>query len=233
MESLMAALRSLHIAAGAIALVVAPAAMLTVKGGPAHRRWGKIYFWSMALVAATAVALSLWRPRIFLTLLAVFSFYQAFAGYRVLWRKRPARGERARAIDWTAALVTFAASAALVVLGLLRPGPSWERIGIVPVVFGLLGMVLAGIDFWRFVRPPADERAWWFAHMGGMLGSYIAAVSAFSVVNFAFLPTAVRWLWPTILGTPLIALWIRYYRIRFGRARAPLGGEPTAAGNVP
>jgi hypothetical protein len=103
----------------------------------------------------------------------------------------------------------------------------------VPVVFGLLGMVLAGIDVWRFVRPPADERAWWFAHMGGMLGSYIAAVSAFSVVNFAFLPTAVRWLWPTIVGTPLIALWIRYYRIRFGRVRAPLRGQPTAAGNVP
>src|SRR4030095_15565321 len=232
MESLMATLLSLHIATGTIALVVAPAAMLTVKGGRAHRRWGMIYFWSMALVPVTGGVLSLWRPRIFLTLLAVFSFYQAFAGYRVLWRKRPARGERARAIDWTAALVTFAASAALVVLGLLRPGPSWERIGIVPIVFGLLGMVLAGIDFWRFVRPPADERAWWFAHMGGMLGSYIAAVSALSVVTSASLPPAVRWLWPTIVGTPLIALWIRYYRIRFGRARAPLGGAPTPAGDV-
>jgi len=233
MESLMRMLLSLHIAAGTVALIVAPAAMLTVKGGRAHRRWGVIYFWSMALVALTAVVLSLWRPRIFLTLLAVFSFYQAFAGYRVLWRKRPARGDAPRAIDWAAAIATFGASAALVVLGLVQPGPSWERIGIVPVVFGLLGMVLAGIDVWRFVWPPADERAWWFAHMAGMLGSYIAAVSAFSVVNFAFLPTAARWLWPTIVGTPLIALWVRYYRVRFGNVRTPLRGEPTAAGNVP
>ncbi len=233
MESLIATLRSLHIAAGMVALFVAPAAMLTVKGGLAHRRWGKIYFWSMALVAATAVVLSLWRPRIFLTLLAVFSFYQAFAGYRVLGRKRPARGDGSRPIDWAAALATFAASAALVVLGVLRPGASWDRIGIVPVVFGALGMVLSGIDLRRFVRPPADERAWWFAHMTGMLGSYIAAVSAFSVVNFGFLPTAVRWLWPTIVGTPLIALWISYYRGRFGRWRPSAGSEPTAAGNVP
>jgi len=233
MESLIATLRSLHIAAGMVALFVAPAAMLTVKGGLAHRRWGKIYFWSMALVAATAVVLSLWRPRIFLTLLAVFSFYQAFAGYRGLGRKRPARGDGPRPIDWAAALATFAASAALVVLGVLRPGASWERIGIVPVVFGALGMVLSGIDLRRFVRPPADERAWWFAHMTGMLGSYIAAVSAFSVVNFGFLPTAVRWLWPTIVGTPLIALWISYYRGRFGRWRPSAGSEPTAAGNVP
>src|SRR4030095_647684 len=168
MESLMATLLSLHIATGTIALVVAPAAMLTVKGGRAHRRWGMIYFWSMALVPVTGGVLSLWRPRIFLTLLAVFSFYQAFAGYRVLWRKRRRRGEgrgasagAPRTGDWSAAIVTFGASAALVVLGLLRPGPSWERIGIVPVVFGLLGMVLAGIDVWRFGRPPPDARAWW------------------------------------------------------------------------
>src|SRR5437867_9340159 len=64
----------------------------------------------------------------------------------------------------------------------------------------------------------ADRNAWWFAHMAGMLGSYVATVSAFSVVNFTFLPIAVRWLWPTVIGTPLIALWITYYKIRFRRA---------------
>src|SRR5262245_59509854 len=155
MESLMRILLSLHIAAGTVALIVAPAAMFTVKGGRAHRRWGIIYFWSMALFALSAVVLSLWRPRIFLTLLAVFSFYQAFAGYRVLWRKRPARGEKPRAIDWAAAIATFGASAALVVLGLVRPGPSWERIGIGPVGFGLLGMGTARIDVSLFVRRTA------------------------------------------------------------------------------
>src|SRR4030095_4281354 len=115
MESLIATLRSLHIAAGTVALFVAPAAMLTVKGGRAHRRWGKIYFWTMAVVAATAVALSLWRPRIFLTLLAVFSFYMAFSGYRALGRKRPVQGQGPRPIDWAAALLTLAVSGALVV----------------------------------------------------------------------------------------------------------------------
>jgi len=199
--------------------------MLSVKGGRAHRRWGKIYFWSMAVVASTAAVLALWRPKIFLALLAVFSFYLAFTGFRALSRKRPARGERAGAVDWAACIVTFAASAALAVLGLVRPGPSWERLGVVPVVFGVLGMVLAGVDLVRFARPPADPRAWWFAHMGGMLGSYIAAVSAFSVVNFTFLPTAVRWLWPTALGIPLISIWITYYKILF-RKTARTGAEP-------
>src|SRR5207253_5379803 len=175
-------------------------------------------FWPMAVVASTAVILALGRPQIFLALLAVFSFYLAFTGYRVLWRKRSDRGQGPVAVDWAAALVTFAVSAALVVLGLIRPGPTWQRLGVVPVVFGVLGMVLPGLDIRKFARPPADRNAWWFAHMAGMLGSYVATVSAFSVVNFTFLPIAVRWLWPTVIGTPLIVVWITYYKIRFRRA---------------
>jgi uncharacterized membrane protein len=219
MDALIAGIRLIHIAAGMLALGVAPIAMLTVKGGPTHRRWGKVYFRAMALVALTAVVLALWRPVVFLALIAVFSFYSAFSGYRVLSRKRPDKGQRATALDWTASGVTLAASAALVVLGLLQPGPAWERVGVVPVVFGVLGIVLAGVDLAKFVRPPADGNAWWFGHMGGMLGSYIATVTAFSVVNFAFLPTAVRWLWPTVIGTPLIVLWVTYYRLRFRRTK--------------
>ena len=94
---MITALRWIHISAGMLALVLAPLAMLTVKGGRAHRRWGTIYFWSMAVVASTAVVLALWRPQIFLALLAVFSFYLAFTGYRVLSRKRPTQGTRPRA----------------------------------------------------------------------------------------------------------------------------------------
>jgi len=225
MDTAMTTLRWLHIAAGTVALFVAPGAMLTVKGGLAHRRWGKVYFWAMALVAASAVVLGLWRPNIFLTLLALFSFYMAFSGYRSLFRKRPAQGRGPRGIDWAAAFVTVAASVALVVLGLVRPGP----VGIVPVVFGALGIVLAGLDVLKFVRPPEDRHAWWFAHMTGMLGSYIATVSAFSVVNFTFLPTTVRWLWPTVIGTPLITLWVIYYKTSF-RRRAGLPVEVATSG---
>ena len=119
MDTLITTLRWIHISAGTLALFVAPAAMLTVKGGRAHRRWGKIYFWSMAVVAATALVLGLWRPQIFLALLAVFSFYMAFSGYRVLFRKRLVQGQRSGPMDWTAALLTLAASSALIVLGLL------------------------------------------------------------------------------------------------------------------
>jgi uncharacterized membrane protein YfcA len=101
----------LHIVMGYIALVVAPGAMLTQKGGVWHRRWGKIYFWAMAGVALTAVLLSLIRPNVFLLLLAVFSLYQAFSGYRVLSRKLPQRGQQATPLDGSAAVLQLLLSA--------------------------------------------------------------------------------------------------------------------------
>src|SRR2546425_8696106 len=171
MESLIAAIRLVHVAAGPLALFVAPIPMLTAKGGGSHRRWGKVYFWAMAGVAATAIVLAVWKPVVFLALLAVFSFYSAFYGYRAISRKRPQEGQGALPLDWAAAVAMLAASTAMAVLGTVRPSPAWERVGIVPVVFGVFGMVLAGLDFWRFGWPPADRHAWWFAHMRGMLGS--------------------------------------------------------------
>lgn len=222
MDGIMTALRSIHIAAGTIALFVAPAAMVTVKGGRAHRRWGTIYFWAMATVAVTALALAAWRPNHFLLLVAVFSFYLAFSGFRALSRKRSSGPDL---LDWTATLITLIASAGLAVFGLVQPGPVWRRLGMVAVVFGAIGAIVAGRDVWHFVRPSTDRNAWWFEHMIGMLASYIATVSAFSVVNFTFLPLGVRWLWPTLIGTPLIVVWVSYYRGRF-RSRLQSAGGP-------
>jgi uncharacterized membrane protein len=212
----------LHILAGSVALVVAPIALLTVKGGPTHRRWGKVYFWAMAVVASTAIVVGLWKSLVFLMLVAVFSFYAALSGYRVLYRKRPDLGQRATALDWVAAGLTLVASAGLVALGIAQPSPIWRRMSTVAIVFGFVGLSFAGLDVYRFLVPPADKRTWWYHHMSNMIGSYIAVVTAFSVVNFAFLPTTAKWLWPTMLGTPLIALWVRYYKNYFGRPKSPV-----------
>jgi len=206
-----------HILAGFTAFFIAPVPLLTAKGGKTHRRWGKIYFWAMAVVAATAMVLALWRPILFLAFTAVFSFYFAFRGYRVLSRKSPLQGQGPSAIDWAAAVLAFVGSVALIVMGIVRPSPVWVQLSVVAIVFGVIGVALAASDIWRFMHPPADKNFWWYTHMGGMIGSYIAAVSAFSVVNFHVLPTAVRWLWPSAIGVPGIFIWIGYYKRKFGR----------------
>ena len=82
-----------HITAGSGAFVLAPLALVTAKGGKAHRQWGKIYFWCMAVVASTALIMSIYRPILFLALVAIFSFYSAFVAYRVLGQKAAWKGE--------------------------------------------------------------------------------------------------------------------------------------------
>src|SRR6202041_1143657 len=110
----------IHIAAGSTAFLMAPLALLAAKGGKAHRRWGKVYFWSMAVVGSTAMVLALYRPVLFLALVAGFSFYAAFAAYRVLFHKDLPRGQKVTWPDWVAAVFTFASSLALAWLGVFK-----------------------------------------------------------------------------------------------------------------
>jgi uncharacterized membrane protein len=113
----MRSLLILHVGAGFSSFLLAPVALATAKGGRQHKRWGMVYLWSMGVVAATALPMALYRPVLFLALVAVFSFYAAFSGYRVLKLKQLARGGSAKPVDWIAAGITFCSSAALAYLG--------------------------------------------------------------------------------------------------------------------
>jgi uncharacterized membrane protein len=213
----MKGLLVVHIAAGFTSFVLAPVALATAKGGKQHKRWGMVYLWAMGGVAATALPMALYRPVLFLALVAVFSFYAAFSGYRVLKLKDLPRGGSAKAIDWFAGGVTFAASACLAVFGVVRP--AWvQHMGIVAVVFGVIGMRLAVGEMWSFVRKPTEKMFWWYTHLGNFIGSYIAAWTAFLVVTVA--PRMGRygmamWLLPTAIGVPAIVLTIVYYKRKF------------------
>lgn len=213
----MRAFLAVHVAAGTSAFVLAPLALLTAKGGRAHRRLGRIYFWAMAVVAVTALVMALYRPVLFLALVAVFSFYSAFIGYRVLGQKAAYKGEKvATALDWFAAAATFAASTALAMLGAVKPALV-QRLGIPAIVFGLIGMWISGSTAWRFTHPPKAKMFWWYAHLAGMLGSYIAAWTAFSVVTIGPLLHHAWWIWivPTGIGVPAIVMITNYYETKF------------------
>jgi uncharacterized membrane protein len=202
-----------HILNGTVALVIAPLAMMTVKGGLWHRRWGKIYFWAMAGVALTAIVMCFIRSGVFLFLIAIFSFYLALTGYTVLRRKKPE--DRPGVLDWLAALAMLIAGIALLASGALNSSLGNERY--VRMIFGVIGLQLSLLDIWRCFKPSLAKRAWWFVHMARFLGAYIATVTAFSVVNFQFLPYLWRWLWPTAIGVPLILIWRAYYKRQFNR----------------
>jgi uncharacterized membrane protein len=218
-------LLGLHITFGVIAFICAPVALATVKGGKKHRLWGRVYFWGMAGVAVTALILSFALPIWFLAMVAVFSFYSAFAGYRVLSLKDMYQGGRPKFIDWAAAAITIASSLLLLVMGFVRPVMMAvgvitvfdHKVSIVSVVFGIIGIRMGTGSIAGFLKRPTHKMFWWFDHMQGMMGSYIAAMTAFSAVNLTrwFGPAWWVWLWPTIVGVPCIVVWTRYYEKKF------------------
>ncbi|MFB6139094.1 MAG: DUF2306 domain-containing protein [Halosimplex sp.] len=200
-----------HVAAGFVALFAGLGAFLTEKGGRRHRRLGRAYVYAMAVVSGSALGLFAFETTVlrqFLALVAVFSFYFALSGYRVLGRKRPADG--AAAVDWAAVGLLGAASAGLVAMGgaMALGGGSFAP---VLLVFGGIGAVFAGTDALKF-RRERDRGAWVAEHVTRMGGGYIATVTAFATVNFQFLPSLVRWLGPTVVGTPLLIYLSRTYR---------------------
>ena len=217
MTTAEAAVLAGHIAAGVVALVAGVGAFATRKGGRRHRRFGRTYVYAMALVSASAVALYPFDPgflRGFLVLVAVFSFYFAFSGYRVLSRKRPDAG--AGAVDWVAVGLMGAAGLGLVGLGAWR-AIDGDGFGVVLLVFGGLGTGFAVTDV-RAFRRGTDGGAWVGEHVVRMGAAYIATVSAVSAVNLLFLPPVVRWLWPTLLGVPVLTSLRRRYEAQFGVA---------------
>lgn len=216
MDGIFKAVLIIHILFGGVALFVAPAAMMTRKGGLWHRRWGKVFFWSITGVALTAVVLALIRSGLFFLLVAVFSFYLAFTGYRILYRKTPQ--QLPGKMDWAAASTMLLGSLALIAYGVYLLLTS--SFGMVAIVFGVIGFLFGMSDIRDFLHPPTEKMAWWYSHMTRMLAAYIATVTAFSVVNFEFLPPVPRWLWPTVVGTVGIVIWTRHYRRKFSGVRA-------------
>jgi hypothetical protein len=210
----MHVLLAVHVAAGAFCLAVPLLVLSVAKGGPTHRRWGRMYLRSIGIVAATALAMALYRPVLFLALIAELSFYLAFSGWRVLKLKRLAHGGSAAVIDWMAAILTCAACTCLIAFALVRPG--WvQHMGLVTIVLGAVGIRTAGADLFRFARRRAAPTFWLDAHIGKFLGSYIAVWTAFSTVTLSrFFPHAFLavWLWPAAIGLPAIALTIAHYR---------------------
>lgn len=204
-----------HIAFGFVALGAGAVAILTRKGGQRHRRAGRAYVYAMTGVAATALALYPLEPsptRLFLALVAVFSYYFVFSGYRVLGRKRPT-AEPAMP-DWVAVGLVLLAGGGLIAYGGLMATRGAQFAPIL-LVFGGIGTLFGAADLRAFRRPDAVDRHWSMTHLTRMGGGYIATVTAFTSVNFLFLPTLARWLAPTAIGTAAILYGQRRYRERF------------------
>jgi uncharacterized membrane protein len=218
--------RTLHIAAGVAALSTFWVPMVATKGGALHRRVGWAYVASTAAIAVTALVVCVGRliddepkndgPAIFLAYVALFSGATASYGVRVLQTKTRTSAHRG---VWDLALPSalVACGLALATFGVTRHAPLY-------VGFAALGLFVGVMQLRFWARPPATERAWWFAHMNGMGTSSIATLTAFFVLNAHRIGlgtwSLVVWFAPAIVGGFALAFWQRRYRSAFASSAA-------------
>lgn len=205
METIIYGILLVHILSGGVALVAAPVAMVVSKGGGTHRKWGKAYFWSMTAVFISALVLSIFKWIPFLLMIAVFSYYWVVSGYRWLYLKKLGNGTSPGVLDWVALATALVFNLAFTGWGITQAvSGNLGFYAYLAIGFGFGGLIVASGNLRRFLNNK-DRNAWLFEHFGGMLGSYIAAVTAFSSQVLSFMPELWQWIWPSIAGAPVIA----------------------------
>ena len=190
-----------HISAGSVSLATAGVALVTAKGGRRHVLAGRVYAIGMALVFLTAVPLAVLVSSSFLFLIALFSFYLVFAG----WRFARNRRRQAHPVDWIAAAAIGITGLAMwgngVVLA-LDGSSQWVTM----FAFGGIAIALGLADArFHWTQPGGTRRV--ARHLTNMMAGTIATITAVTVVNVDMEPVWVPWILPTVVITPLIVWW--------------------------
>ena len=109
-------------------------------------------------------------------------------------------------IDWIIEIVNVLTNTSLIIFGIYYSvNHEWQG-GLISVVFGLIGLRNSQSNYKRLSGKISNKNYWLIAHIGGMLGSYIGAITAFTVNNNRWmgLPDVIAWLGPTVILVPFI-----------------------------
>jgi uncharacterized membrane protein SirB2 len=199
---LSASLLTIHIGAGSLALLTAALAVFAPKGLKWHILSGRVYAIAMGLVFLTAVPLALLGADILLLLIAFFSFYLVFAGWRFARNRRGVP----HAVDWAAAAIMLTTGLGMAVYGGMLAG-SGDSQWVTMTVFAAIAVALGLADslYHRMRRATGGRRV--ARHLTNMLAGTIATVTAVLVVNVDTTPPWLAWILPTVVITPFIAWW--------------------------
>mgnify|MGYP003425066056 CR=1 FL=1 len=213
METIFTILLIIHIIAGSIGLLTGTINIIKKKGDKAHKNVGKFFFYSMLINGFAGLIMSLIHRNDFLLIVAVFSIYMVATGQRFLSLKQLHKEQKPKTIDWILTYTMLVFAFLFITYGsylLINK----VNFGIVLLVFGVVRRLMAIKDTKVYNGNIKEKNYWLLLHIQRMVGSYIAALTAFIVVNNHFLPGIVGWLLPTVIFTPLIVKWTKQYRVQ-------------------
>ena len=193
-----------HIFAGCISLIAAVFAVVSSKGKQAHILVGRTYFWGMAVIFLTAIPMSISSSNVFLFLIAIFSFYLAYAGMRFARN----RTGTANLFDWVAVGLMVFSGLAMWFLALVYFMNNNSQY-ITLTVFGFIAISLGYMDFRSYRNKSAIGKQRIARHLTNMLAGTIAVITAVLVTNLSIEPVFILWILPTIIIFPLIFWWNR------------------------
>ena len=193
-----------HIFAGCISLIAAVFAVVSSKGKQAHILAGRTYFWGMAVIFLTAIPMSISSSNVFLFLIAIFSFYLAYAGMRFARN----RTGTANLFDWVAVGLMVFSGLAMWFLALVYFMNNNSQY-ITLTVFGFIAISLGYMDFRSYRNKSAIGKQRIARHLINMLAGTIAVITAVLVTNVNIEPVFILWILPTILISPFIFWWNR------------------------
>lgn len=191
-----------HAGFGGIALLLGTVALIAKKGKSTHKTSGKIFFYTMMISAISALIIATLpeHENTFLFSIGIFSAYFLITGKRSLKFKYT-----------NTKLITDKIIAYFIIINsiimLLYPIIILQKINIVLPVFGIIGLIFGIRDLILLKKPKTLQRKWLQLHIGKMTGGYIAAISAFFVVN-QILPGIWNWFVPSAFGSIYISFWI-------------------------
>ena len=192
----------IHVLAGTIALLCSAIAVSSEKGKKFHVLSGRTYFWCMVGIFLTAIPMSIINTNIFLFLIAIFSFYLAFAGMRFAKNRKG----MATTIDWIAVSLMILSGLGMWVLAViyfLNDNSQYITL----LVFGFIALALGCADYISHKNKAAIGKERIAKHLINMMAGTIAVITAVLVVNVNIEPIWIWWLLPTAVITPIIFYW--------------------------
>lgn len=208
---------TIHVIAGIIGLFTGSINLVRKKGDKTHQSIGRIFTYGMITTGFSGLIMTLLHPSYFLFIVSIFTIYLIGTGNRYIHLKLLAREQGPKVIDWVLTIGMLLMGIAFLGLGITNLIEG-NNFGIVPIAFGVIGLVGVKEDFTNYRGKSKTKNYWLLIHIGRMTGGYIAASTAFLVVNLKHLPInippTIAWLLPTAILTPLIFVWTRKHKVK-------------------
>jgi hypothetical protein len=180
------------------------------KGGSVHKVIGKIYLYGWMLLLVSGAYLG----GLLITIIGVFGFYFALTGSRIGNLKTKPLTTFDKLIFILGAIISI--SMLYYSFSLYLKGQN--SFAIIFAVFGAIFLFTTVQDISKYIykkpfkKDTYGKLDWYFEHLKRMCISFIAAVTAFTSIQNVFKDNTLNFLIPTLIGTILISIAVKWYK---------------------